>query len=97
LPVVTTAIGGANEIVTDVCGRLVPPDDAVALSAALLELLQDSDLRATLGRGGPTRAHQLCDPTAQITMLNHLLCALGSAKCSPRYGTSRIPSETLRP
>ena len=35
LPVVSTRMGGATEIVTDACGVLVPPADASALAAAL--------------------------------------------------------------
>jgi phosphatidylinositol alpha-1,6-mannosyltransferase len=40
LPVVTTANGGANDIVTDEVGILVPPADAAALSEGIAAALQ---------------------------------------------------------
>jgi len=76
IPVVTTAMGGAQEIVDDSCGILVRPDDPQALAAALRQLLQDSALRSRLGAAGPIRARQLCDPAAQITRFAELLSAL---------------------
>ena len=49
LPVVTSAIGGAMEIVDDTCGQLVPASDPAALSAALRRLVGDPEERARLG------------------------------------------------
>lgn len=44
VPVVATHVGGIPEVVTDgETGRLVPPDDAGALAAAMREVLQDPD------------------------------------------------------
>ncbi|MFH1919422.1 MAG: glycosyltransferase family 4 protein [Planctomycetota bacterium] len=73
LPVVTTAIGGALEIVNKHCGALVPPKDASALSRELRRLIGDADLRRELGNAGPDRARQLCDPTRQMARLETLL------------------------
>ena len=73
LPVVTTALGGACEIVNDSCGVLVAPGDARALAEALRRLIEDQDLRARLGAAGPRRAHELCDPATQIGRLNDAL------------------------
>jgi glycosyltransferase involved in cell wall biosynthesis len=69
LPVVTTAIGGALEIVDDSCGILVAPNDPDALAAALRGLVDDPELRARLGAGGPARAAALCDPVKQMARL----------------------------
>lgn len=69
IPVVTTAMGGALEIVTDGCGILVPPDDEGAVANALRRLLTDRDTRARLGAAGPARARALCDPARQLTAL----------------------------
>jgi glycosyltransferase involved in cell wall biosynthesis len=73
LPVVTTDMGGAREIVTPDCGVLVPPGDAAALCAALSTLLRDPAARARLARGGPARAAALCDPGRQLSRLAELL------------------------
>ena len=70
LPVVTTAMGGACEIVTDACGVLVPPHDPRALAVALERLTTDPADRRRLGAGGPVRARQLCDPASQLAMLS---------------------------
>jgi len=76
LPVVTTAMGGALEIVTRDCGVLVPPDDPGALTMALRMLIRDPALRAQLGFAGPARAAELCDPARQLAKL---ATALGRA------------------
>ena len=69
LPVVTTAIGGALEIVNEACGLLVPPDDALALAGALRRLILDRRLRERLGSAGPARARELCDTKTQMQRL----------------------------
>jgi glycosyltransferase involved in cell wall biosynthesis len=79
LPVVTTAIGGALEIVDDSCGILVPPGSAEDLAAALLPLIRDSGLRERLGRNGPTRARELSDPVPQLYKIVTALTSI--ARC----------------
>jgi len=75
LPVVASAIGGPTDIITDACGRLVPPGDATALSATLRTLVDDGSLRRLLGRAAPRRAQQLCDPPTQIRRLYEALAS----------------------
>src|SRR4029077_2024641 len=53
LRVVTSAIGGALEIVDDSCGILVEPNDPAALAAVLGRLIEDRGLAALLGGAGP--------------------------------------------
>ena len=48
-PVVATAAGGVRYLVDDRGGRLVPPGDAAALAAALVELVADPALRRRMG------------------------------------------------
>ncbi len=56
IPVVATRIGGVVESVVDgETGYLVPPDDTAALTAALLRLLTDENLRRTMGRAARQR------------------------------------------
>lgn len=53
VPVVSTAVGGIPDVVTDDdTGLLVAPDDAAGLTAALARLLADCELHAKLVRRG---------------------------------------------
>jgi glycosyltransferase involved in cell wall biosynthesis len=73
IPVVTTAIGGAMEIVERSTGILVTPNNPDDLAAALRELISNSGLREKLGACGPARAAELCDPSRQIQRLDSIL------------------------
>ena len=73
LPVVTSALGGALEIVDDTCGVLVPAADPGALRAALLPLVGDASLRARLGENARVRARAVSDPAAQMRRLHAAL------------------------
>lgn len=73
LPVVTTAIGGACEVVDDSCGLLVPRGDAAGVGSALRELIETPSLVPRLGQRGPARARELCDPARQIARLHEVL------------------------
>lgn len=76
LPVVTTAMGGALEIVDSTCGILAEPGDAEELGQALAKLVGDPALRRRLGACGPQRARDLCDPALQLARLNAKLKTL---------------------
>ena len=55
-PVVVSAVGGHLDTVEDgVTGRLVPPRDRAALTAALSQLLAEPGLRRKLGQAGAAR------------------------------------------
>jgi glycosyltransferase involved in cell wall biosynthesis len=84
LPVVTSSIGGAVEIVDASCGVLVPPNDPSALAEALSELLANRHERERLGRGGPARARALCDPSTQMKAIAHLLGSVVSQNAVAR-------------
>jgi glycosyltransferase involved in cell wall biosynthesis len=59
LPVAATAAGGTPDVVVDgVTGLLVSPGDAVALAAALDRLVQDGDLRRSMGAAGRQRVEE---------------------------------------
>ena len=73
LPVVTTAMGGALEIVDDSCGILVAPGDSRALAEALRGLIVDPTRRAQLSSGAPARARQVADCTLQMRALHEAL------------------------
>ena len=80
LPVVTSALGGPLEIVTPDCGVLVTPGSAPAIAAGLRRLLTDPAERRRLGRNGPHRARELCEPRQQTRRLAQMLAALLAAR-----------------
>ncbi len=75
LPVVTTDIGGAREIVDASCGILVRENDVDSLAHSLRKLISDPQHRTRLGRAGPARAREISDPA---TRLNQFYRALDS-------------------
>ena len=79
VPVLTTNMGGAPEIVDNTCGRLVTPRDPDALAAALSELISNAALRTSLGAAGPAHAAARCDPSVVIPQLEAAL----QAACVP--------------
>jgi glycosyltransferase involved in cell wall biosynthesis len=80
LPVVTTAIGGAREIVDETCGILVEPGDPEGLSQALRRLIGDRALLSGLAAGGPARGHLLCNPARQLDKLRVILDDLRNSR-----------------
>ena len=69
LPVVGTEVGGIPAVVADgETGRLVPPGDAAALAAALIELGRDAALRAKLGAAAAARAEAFSTDVAHAAM-----------------------------
>ena len=78
LPVIATALGGANEIIDESCGILVAPNDAGGLADALARLIEDAGARHRLGAAGPSRAEALCDPSMIMRRLEALIGGLRS-------------------
>jgi len=66
--VVATDVGGTREIFPTHCdaARLVPPDDADALAAAILELLGSDSLRRRLAAAARRRAEEQFDVRAAV-------------------------------
>ena len=76
IPVLTTGIGGAMEILDQNYGLLVSPRDVCELASALQRLIENADLRGQLSKHGPQRARQLCDPFTRITEFYSILTGL---------------------
>ena len=76
LPVVTSAFGGAVEVVTPDCGTLVAPNNPHSLADALTPLLSDRGRLARLAAPACGRAARLCDPAAQMEKLGRTLAAV---------------------
>ncbi len=83
LPIVTSAIGGAPEIVEDSNGRLVPPRDPEALAAALSIFIGQPELCRSMGAAGCRKVHQMCDRATQIRKLHDLLLPLTHKTAAP--------------
>jgi glycosyltransferase involved in cell wall biosynthesis len=66
LPVVTSDLGGAREIVTEACGLTCAPGDSARLAAILERLIVNPAERLAMGKAGPVRGQELCDPERQI-------------------------------
>jgi glycosyltransferase involved in cell wall biosynthesis len=73
LPVVTASLGGAPEIVSVECGRLVAPGDGPGLAQGLRTLLGDAALRSSLGAAGRAHAAARCAPEVVLPQLARAL------------------------
>jgi glycosyltransferase involved in cell wall biosynthesis len=82
LPVVTSSIGGAPEVIDTSCGMLTEPGNAQAVAAALERLILDRATRQRLGSNGPGRAHSLCDPAVQMPRIAAVLESVVSQGCT---------------
>lgn len=76
VPVVTTDMGGAPEIVSEACGRLVPSGDVDALARVLGELVDDSALRSRLGLRGPAHAAARSAPAVVLPQIEAAIARL---------------------
>ena len=79
LPVVATDVGDAAFLVTG-AGIVVPPKDAVALSAAIDSLARDPSLRKTLGAAARAKIVE-CHSARYI--YETLQCAYAGLRCAP--------------
>ena len=61
VPVIATRLSGIPELVTDGAGILVAPDDAVALADAIVRVLDDEELSASLAERGRARVVESFD------------------------------------
>ncbi len=74
LACISTTVGGVPELIEDgVNGVLVPPDDASALSRALLRVVRDPASRAAWGKAGMERVARGFDASASVAELARLL------------------------
>jgi glycosyltransferase involved in cell wall biosynthesis len=75
VPVVTTAIGGALEIVDERCGVLVREASPVLVAEALQRLIDAPTLRASLSAAAPSQARRVSDPQARLLEVRDLVRA----------------------
>lgn len=60
-PIISTAVGGVPELVEGGCGLLVPPGDAQALSEAMRRMLENPNVRKSMGEKSARRAVERFD------------------------------------
>ena len=83
LPVVTTSIGAAPEIVNAGCGVLVPPGSARAVADALRGLIENSSSRQAMGACARVRAQEFCDLPRSLARLSAELARVAAASPVP--------------
>ena len=87
VPVVATAVGGIPEIVAaGVNGMLCEPDDIACLTAAVLTLHADRDLRQRMGEANRRRAGEFAAPAMTRRYIELYVAAL------PALSGARITS-----
>lgn len=80
LPILTTDLGGAAEMIDASTGILTPPGDLNALVNGLRTLITDALTRREMGAGARAKAIRLCDTAQQLNLLKTLFAAaLGNA------------------
>ena len=80
LPVVTSGIGGAKELIDSTAGLLTAAGDSADVARALVKLIDDAALRGRLGAGGKARAAALCDPAVAMEKLRAILAGVCAAR-----------------
>lgn len=80
LPVVTSGIGGACEIVDHTCGVLVPPGDPAKLASELRRLVFVDGLRESMGAAARRRPDVLCNVPRQMARIHDLLTGAASRR-----------------
>jgi glycosyltransferase involved in cell wall biosynthesis len=86
-PVVATAAGGVLDIIRDgTDGRLVPIQDADAMSQALVELLADPEKAAAMGRAARQRVEAKFTVSRQVAILQKVYGTLVDTPTRDRAG-----------
>ncbi|MCK0151694.1 glycosyltransferase [Marivita sp. S6314] len=90
VPVITTRTAGVPELVEDhVSGRVVPPGDVEAFTAALDDVLTDGNLRRAYGAAGRAKVVADYDAAAEARWLSELFCAYANTAPSPGLRPNR--------
>jgi glycosyltransferase involved in cell wall biosynthesis len=80
LPIVTSALGGAAELIDPSTGNLVAPEKVEDLAEALRALVTDADRRKAIGDRAKAKAIEMCHATKQMRQLSQMF-ARASGHC----------------
>ena len=100
LPLVATDVGASAEIVRpNRTGLLVPPNDAVALAAALRDLIEDEAKRRHLGLAAQALVRERFDAATNANTLVELLLSVARRPSDGATAISRVdaPRPPARP
>jgi glycosyltransferase involved in cell wall biosynthesis len=76
-PVIATAVGGVPELVVDgETGRLIPSGDIVSLANAIDSLVENPEIRQSMGRAAEKRAQAMFDIQLMATAYQELYLSL---------------------
>lgn len=96
LPAITSDVGGVREIIEDgVTGLLVPPDEATALSDAIIRLGLDSSLRRELGAAARRRVVDTFDWSSNVAELDALLTTTVRRSVGARFASVRAVASRM--
>jgi hypothetical protein len=92
VPVVASRLDGVPELVDEASGVLVAPDDPETVRAAVVQLLDDPERRAQMGRAGAARVAERFTPERHSRALARAYenaVAVATRRASPRDGHVR--------
>ena len=69
LPIIASDVGGVRDVIGDDAGVLVPAGNSEALSAAIVRLAQDSELRKRMGDAARHRYEKLFSAAAVVPLM----------------------------
>jgi glycosyltransferase involved in cell wall biosynthesis len=100
LPIASTAVGGVPELLQNGKeGLIVPPGQAEQLSEAMMILLNDRDLRRTMGAAAAVRAREKFDVSAMVRGYEELYDEIAAPRRTWRQlhfgGKSTVTPEDL--
>lgn len=93
-PIVGTDAGGLAHTIREAGGRKVPPRDAEALAAALLEILASSELQAQMGEFNRRLIEQDYAWERVIDKLENVYQTVLRAEPAPAMARPKVPSPT---
>jgi glycosyltransferase involved in cell wall biosynthesis len=78
LPVVTSAVGGMPEVIDRMTGRLVDPMSVNAIASAVMEFVEDRELRILAGARGRDVVRRRFEPTLVAAMYDQVYREVGA-------------------